>query len=88
MLARDCDILVHDSTFTDLHDDLARETLHSTSREAAQVACDSGAKQLILWHISSRIDEKGEADLVSQAMDAFPTTQLPTDLDEYDVLRP
>lgn len=48
------DLLYHESTF--LHDmaDRAKETLHSTGREAAQVASAVGAKKLLLGHFSAR----------------------------------
>jgi ribonuclease Z len=54
--ARNADILVHESTFSD--DDQARalETRHSTAREAGRVAHQAGARRLILTHLSSRYD--------------------------------
>ena len=54
--ARNADILVHESTFSD--DDQARalETRHSTAREAGRVAHQAGVRRLILTHLSSRYD--------------------------------
>jgi len=54
--ARNADVLVHESTFSD--DDQARalETRHSTAREAGRVAHQAGARRLILTHLSSRYD--------------------------------
>lgn len=48
------DLLYHESTF--LHDLIAKakETFHSTSLEAAQVAKKVGAKKLLLGHYSAR----------------------------------
>jgi ribonuclease Z len=52
--AADADLLVHDATFADEETSRARETAHSTAREAAEVARRAGAKRLALTHISSR----------------------------------
>jgi len=52
--AADADLLVHDATFGDEETSRARETAHSTAREAAEIAQRAGAKRLALTHISSR----------------------------------
>ena len=52
--AEDADLLVHDATFADEHGDRARQTAHSTAREAAEVARRAGAKRLALTHLSTR----------------------------------
>ena len=52
--ATDADLLIHDGTFADDRAERARETGHSTAREAAEVANRAGAKRLAITHISSR----------------------------------
>jgi ribonuclease Z len=52
--AEDADLLVHDGTFIEEHDERARQTAHSTAREAATVANEAGAKRLAITHISTR----------------------------------
>ena len=52
--ARGADLLVHDATFGDDWADRARETGHSTAREAGELASEAGAKRLALTHVSSR----------------------------------
>ncbi|RLM56723.1 ribonuclease Z [Halobellus sp. Atlit-31R] len=48
------DLLVHDATFAAEWADRARQTGHSTGREAAEIANRAGARRLALTHISSR----------------------------------
>jgi len=53
-VAENADLLVHDATFADDMEDRARDTAHSTGREAGSVAERANAKRLALVHISSR----------------------------------
>lgn len=50
------DVLYHESTFLESEDTLALKTLHSTAKQAAQIALKANAKQLILGHYSTRYD--------------------------------
>lgn len=50
-LAKGCHLLVHDSTYLAKTEHLAAMTLHSTARQAAEVATDAGARKLVLTHI-------------------------------------
>jgi ribonuclease Z len=64
------DLLVHESTFSDDEQERARETRHSTAREAAWVAREAGAQRLILTHLSSRHDTD-PSKLLAQAREEF-----------------
>lgn len=86
-LAHHCDVLIHDSTFSDAYADRAEPTWHSTSREAALMAQQAGARTLALWHLSIRIQPDEEAALLAQARQVFAHTILPNDLDELFVPR-
>ena len=69
--ARGADVLVHDCTFGDAESERARETMHSTAREAGAVAREAGVAHLVLTHLSSRYDREWQP-LVEQAREVFP----------------
>jgi ribonuclease Z len=71
--SRGADLLVHDSTFGDEESERARETMHSTAREAASVAREAGVARLVLTHLSSRYDREWQP-LLDQAREGFPGT--------------
>jgi len=68
--AANADLLVHDGTFGEDHRERARQTAHSTAREAAETATAAGAKGLALTHVSTRYTGRTH-QLESQAADAF-----------------
>jgi ribonuclease Z len=79
------DLLVHDATFADDWADRARETGHSTAREAATVAREAGVKRLALTHISTRY-AGDPSPLVDQAREVFDgELRLPDDGDHVEV---
>ncbi|WP_224483219.1 ribonuclease Z [Robertkochia aurantiaca] len=53
-LIREVDILYHESTFLQDHEDLAAMTGHSTAKQAASIALKAGVKKLVLGHYSTR----------------------------------
>jgi len=56
-IIKGADILYHESTFVDDMKQRAKETYHSTAKEAAEIAKMAGVKQLILGHFSARYKE-------------------------------
>jgi len=68
------DLLYHEATFADVHQQRAQEVGHSTAREAAMVAKASNAKRLLLGHFSARYPD--EEMLLREAQEVFPNTIL------------
>jgi ribonuclease Z len=73
----DIDCLYHEATFDEELVQRAKETFHSTARQAALVAKRSNVKQLIIGHFSSRYREI--ETLLAQAQSVFPFTRAAFD---------
>lgn len=69
---RGVDLLYHEATFDGSKADLARQTGHSTSVEAARVALEAGAGRLLIGHFSSRYKEINP--LLEESRAIFPDT--------------
>ncbi len=84
-VAADADLLVHDATFADEMADRARDTAHSTGREAGEIAQRAGVDRLALVHVSSRY--AGDASPIRrEARGAFDgECLLPDDGDRIEV---
>ena len=78
-LGKDSDILIHEATYNKQLEDVAREKKHSTSTDAAEIAKKMNAKQLILFHLSSRFKKSSDI-LLSEAKKIFKNTILAHDL--------
>jgi len=81
-LAKNADLLVHESTFSEEDENMAYEKLHSTTIMAAKTALLSNTKKLIITHLSPRYTNKNAitpSDLLKQAQKVFPNTQLAKD---------
>ncbi len=82
--AAGADLLIHEATFGDEEKDRAKETGHSTAREAAQVALAAKAKKLVLCHVSARYSMSAD-ELVKEAQEVFPAVTVARDGQEIDV---
>jgi ribonuclease Z len=80
--AHEADVLVHEATFAEEELERARQTGHSTARQAAALARDARVRMLALTHISSRYPG---GDLREEARPAFAATEAPRDFDTIDV---
>jgi len=84
-LARDADFLVHEATFAKGEEQLAFDYYHSTTGQAAQIANLACSKRLCLTHISSRYDRQAWLELVSEAREVFPETDIAEDFKEFNI---
>src|SRR6266498_442383 len=82
--AQGADLLIHEATFGDEEKDRAKETGHSTAREAAQVALAAKARRLVLSHVSARYSISAD-ELVQEAKQVFPEVTVARDGQEIDV---
>jgi ribonuclease Z len=81
-VAHDADVLVHEATFTEDERVRARETGHSTARQAAELARDAGVRMLALTHLSTRFFPR---EIREEARSYFESTVVPRDFDAIDV---
>jgi ribonuclease Z len=82
LAAHEADVLVHEATFAEEDAERARQTGHSTARQAARCALDACARLLALTHISMRYPG---GDLREEARAVFAQTEAPRDFDTIDV---
>ncbi len=80
--AHDADLLVHEATFCEDERARARDTGHSTARQAAEIARDAGVKLLALTHLSTRYFPREVRD---EARATFANTVVPRDFDAIEV---
>jgi ribonuclease Z len=76
-LAKNADLLIHESTFEDELMPRALEDNHSTPSIAARTAKEANVKQLVLTHISARYNNANK--LLEQAQKIFPNTVVAHD---------
>jgi ribonuclease Z len=89
-LARDADLLIHESTFAHEDAEMAFDRLHSTCTMAAQVALNAQVRRLILTHFSPRYapgNSIGLDSLLQTARSIFPNTEMAQDFLSYTVPR-
>jgi ribonuclease Z len=80
--AHQADVLVHEATFIDEETERARETFHSTARQAAELARQAEARLLALTHISTRYAGR---EVREEARACFAATEVPRDFDAIEV---
>ena len=68
------DLLYHEATFAECDLARAKETFHSTARQAAEIARDAHVKRLVIGHYSARYEDLSE--LYQEAKNVFPETIL------------
>jgi ribonuclease Z len=84
-VAHRADLLVHEATFADEETTRARETAHSTARDAAEIAAESEVALLALTHLSPR---HPPGLLRAEAREVFDRTIVPRDFDRVELPLP
>jgi ribonuclease Z len=82
--AQGADLLIHEATFGEGERDRARDTGHSTAKEAAQVALAAKVKRLLLSHVSARYSISAD-ELVKEAKEVFQNVGVAKDGLEVDI---
>jgi len=77
------DLLYHEATFLERDRKLAKQTLHSTAKQAAEIALRANAGRLIIGHFSTRY--KSEQEFADEAQEVFGETVAVNDGDVYSV---
>ena len=80
---RDVDLLYHEATFAIDNQELAKQTYHSTGRDAATVASKAGVGELLIGHFSARY--KDHSPILEEAQTIFPQTRAISEGDVFPV---
>ncbi len=81
-IAHRAELLVHDGTFAEEEIERARQTGHSTARQAAEVARAAGVSMLALTHLSSRYFA---SVIEKEAQAVYEPSIVPRDFDVIEV---
>ena len=84
-IVKGVDLLYHEATFSAADEAVARDTLHTTTTQAAYIAKMAEAKKLLIGHFSSRY--KNIELIVEEAKSIFPETIGVNDGDTFIVER-
>jgi ribonuclease Z len=77
-IARNANILLCESTYLEEHRELARQHNHMTAKQAALIAKEAGAQELILTHFSARYQNLKLFE--QEARTIFPNTYVAEDM--------
>ena len=76
-------MIYHESSFLARDEDKAKETRHSTSLQAAEIASICGAKKLLIGHFSAKYED--DEAFLSEAKNVFTSTEMAVEGQQYEV---
>lgn len=80
---RDIDLLYHEATFVESDESKARETKHSTAKQAATIAQLANVSSLLLGHFSARYRDL--VPILEEARIIFPNSRLALEGEEFTI---
>lgn len=80
---KNADLLYHEATFPEEMKEFAQKTLHSTAKEAAQIAQLANVKKLIIGHFSTRYTDVSLFE--TEAKTIFKNTEVAKDGKTYKI---
>ena len=83
-LAKDADLIIAESTFSESEAEKAAEYNHLTAKDAATIAKKAKAKALIITHISQRYEHNLQA-IEKEARKTFKNTRIAKDFDSLEL---
>jgi len=84
ILSENADIVIHEATFDHKTEHLAASYGHSTNIEAAKIAKEANAKNLILNHISARFLTHDLEVLLNEAREVFFDSFIANDFSQFE----
>lgn len=85
LLAKNADILVHEATQMHDMEEKAAQYFHSTTTQAADIAKEANAKQLIINHMSPRYHDVMEENMIIEVRNIFENAHLAIEHRMYEV---
>jgi len=83
-LAKNSDLLISESTYTEDEADRAKEYKHMTAKQVGKIAKESKVEKLILTHLSQRYENK-EKEMLEEAKKEFKNVKIAKDLEKIEV---
>lgn len=77
------DLLYHEATFTSEMEERAKNTYHSTARQAATLAKDAGVRRLLIGHFSTRY--RNLEPVLAEALEVFKKTEIAAEGHTFEV---
>jgi len=76
-MLRGCRLLVCENQYRNADEELAAKNFHMVARDAAQLAVDAQAEELVIFHVSSRYTPAGWAAQLAEVCEVFPAASYP-----------